>query len=102
MTMFLVFLLVISTTIGVGGVDCIHDGNGLCITPCPPDTYTYSPGCQVVMSQRTCRSPRSRPMGFMCDYWRCDCHKPLVWDKAASKCVMFEDCSDQSQNVLIM
>ncbi|XP_059046115.1 uncharacterized protein LOC131841802 [Achroia grisella] len=78
--------------------DCIYDDGGLCLRDCPPDTFSYNPGCiEQTMSQRTCSQPKARAIGVLCDYSRCDCAEPKVWDEAAEKCVLLEDCSDQSK-----
>ncbi|KOB64473.1 putative protease inhibitor 4, partial [Operophtera brumata] len=61
-------------------------------------TFAYNPSCEnVTMSQRTCRKPEARSLGYICDYIRCECLQQKYWDEAANKCVQLEECSDQSK-----
>ncbi|XP_047998956.1 uncharacterized protein LOC125236276 [Leguminivora glycinivorella] len=78
--------------------ECIYGAFGECLSPCPPGTFSYTPGCGYdTMSRRTCRAPVARVIGRYCDYSRCDCDATRVWDEAARKCVLLKDCSDQTQ-----
>ncbi|XP_061722291.1 uncharacterized protein LOC133528826 [Cydia pomonella] len=78
--------------------ECIYDPFGECLSPCPPDTYSYSPGCGFdTLSRRTCRAPVARVIGHYCDYSRCDCDATKVWDEVKTKCVRLEECSDQTE-----
>ncbi|KAM3967283.1 uncharacterized protein ACR2FA_011620 [Aphomia sociella] len=96
--MFASVAILISVFICVTGEECIYDDRGLCLIKCPPDTYSYNPSCvEEAFSLRTCRQPQARAIGVFCDFSRCDCSKPKVWDEAAKKCVMLADCSDQSK-----
>ncbi|XP_013190233.2 uncharacterized protein LOC106134679 [Amyelois transitella] len=94
--LFLPVLLFTCAIYSVVGDECVYDGNGICIEGCPPDTYSYTPSCmEETMSQRTCRAPVARSLGQICDYSRCDCREPKVWDEAEKKCVLIADCSEQ-------
>ncbi|XP_028175749.1 uncharacterized protein LOC114363977 [Ostrinia furnacalis] len=78
--------------------ECIYDDSGLCIEDCPPGTISYTSGCgtEETMSQRTCRRPIARSIGFICDLSRCDCPEPKVWDETIEKCVFYKDCSSKN------
>ncbi|XP_050562586.1 uncharacterized protein LOC126912755 [Spodoptera frugiperda] len=80
------------------GEDCeAYDEFGSCTGPCSEDKVLYSMGChQDSMTERTCRNPVPRNIGVRCDYARCECPEPKIWDEAAHSCVNIEDCSDQS------
>ncbi|XP_026755673.1 uncharacterized protein LOC113515612 [Galleria mellonella] len=93
-----VVVVLICVSLNAKGENCIRDDRGLCIADCPPGTYSYNPSCtEQAMSQRTCRKPQARAIGVFCDYSRCDCAEPKVWDEAAKKCVLIQNCSDQSK-----
>lgn len=60
----------------------------------------HTSGCEdEAMTKRTCRHPAATSLGHICDYYHCECHKLQLWDEAAYKCVLPEDCSDQSKVV---
>ncbi|XP_063388955.1 uncharacterized protein LOC134674753 [Cydia fagiglandana] len=94
-----VYLVILCVCIlGTLAGECIYGPFGECLSQCPPDTYSYNPGCAGdTLSRRTCRAPVARVIGQYCDYSRCDCDATKVWDEAKTKCVRLEECSDQTE-----